>query len=80
MIRLEAIRATNIRDILALEMTEDQKDFVACMAAGTDCSAFPFAIFDDKTPVGFLMIGYNEAAPYALYGDKSNELPAVLKL
>ena len=55
MIRLEAISSKNIRDILALEVADDQKDFVACTAVETDCSAFPFAIFDDKTPVGFLI-------------------------
>ena len=51
-------------------MEESQEEFVApneasiieaYTAIGTGCTAFPFGIFDDETPVGFLMIGFNEA-------------------
>lgn len=73
MIHLEKIDARNLWDVLDLKVRQAQKSFVASndisllqayVAQGTDCSAFPFAIYNDKKPVGFLMIGYNEAALY----------------
>ena len=71
MIRLERVEAKNVWDIVDLEVAEAQREFVAAnsdsiieayTAIGTGCSAFPFGIYDDETPVGFLMIGFNEAA------------------
>lgn len=71
MIRLEKVNAKNIWDVLDLKVAEAQDDFVApnwgsiCEAyvsQGTGCTAFPFAIYDNETAVGFLMIGHNEAA------------------
>ena len=85
MIHLEKIDARNLWDVIGLRVKKEQKEFVApndmsileaYTAIGTACSAFPFAIFSDKKPVGFLMIGYNEAAMYELYGE---EPPEVLK-
>ena len=73
MIHLEKIDAKNVWDVLDLKVSKSQKGFVASnkislvqayVAQGTGCSAFPFAIYRDKKPVGFLMIGYNEAALY----------------
>ena len=73
MIHLEKIDAKNVWDILDLKLKREQKGFVASneisivqayVAAGTGCSAFPFAICNDKKPIGFLMIGFNEAALY----------------
>ena len=86
MIRLEKIDAKNIWDVIELKVTKTQKNFVASndasilqayTTAGTACSAFPFAICNDKRPVGFLMIGYNEAAMYDIYGDM--EAPRVAR-
>ncbi len=85
MIHLEKIDAKNVWDVLDLRVTRAQKGFVASndislvqayVAAGTGCSAFPFAIYRDKKPIGFLMIGYNEAALYEMDGETP---PAALK-
>ena len=85
MIHLEKIDAKNLWDVVELKVARSQKNFVAdnrdsileaYLAVGTECKAFPFAIYNDKTPVGFLMIGYNEAAMYGLYDEES---PASVK-
>ncbi len=69
MIHLEKITGKNVWDILKLNVDESQRDFVA----GNDISiieaytaitangyAFPFGIYDEKNPVGFVMIGYDK--------------------
>ena len=67
MIRLEKINGKNVWDILELHVGEAQKSFVASndisiieafIALTHHGSAFPFGIYDDNTPVGFVMIGY----------------------
>ena len=67
MLRLEKVNAKNVWDILKLQVLENQKSFVASnnisiIEAYTTITgnghAFPFGIYDDDTPVGFLMIGY----------------------
>ena len=79
MIRLEKIDALNVWDVVELKVRKEQKYFVASnsdsilqayTAQGTGCHAFPFAIYHDKKPVGFLMIGFNEAALYDKYGEE----------
>lgn len=68
MIRLEKVNGKNVWDILKLGVSDDQKSFVA----GNDISiieaytattgngyAFPFGIYEDEVPVGFLMIGFD---------------------
>ena len=86
MIRLEKIDARNVWDVLDLKVRREQKSFVASnecsiiqayVAEGTGCTAFPFAIYNDKKPVGFLMVGYNEAVLYDF--DDEFEAPEVLK-
>ncbi|MBR4206548.1 MAG: GNAT family N-acetyltransferase [Clostridia bacterium] len=78
MIHLEKIDSKNIWDIVNLKVFRYQKNFVAenwvsiVQAYGTldsDAAAFPFAIYNDKKPVGFLMIGYNEASLYENFAD-----------
>ena len=85
MIHLEKIDAKNVWDVLDLKLRKAQKEFVApndisivqaYTAIGTGCSAFPFAIYNDEKVVGFLMVGYNEAALYEL---DDAEPPAALK-
>lgn len=82
MIHLEIIDAVNVWDVLDLKVKKSQKNFVApndisiiqaYTAIGTGCQAFPFAIYKGKKAVGFLMIGYNEAALYELYDEKAPE-------
>ena len=67
MLRIERVNGKNVWDILKLSVKEEQVSFVA----GNDISiieaytaitgggyAFPFGIYDDSVPVGFMMIGY----------------------
>ena len=84
-IRLEKIDAKNVWDVIELRTKREQKGFVAdndvsivqaYTAQGTGCTAFPFAVFNGKRPVGFVMVGYNEAALYEFYDE---EPPASLK-
>ena len=69
MIHLEKINGENVWDILKLKVSDSQKSFVA----GNDISiieayttitsngyAFPIGIYEDKHPVGFVMIGYGK--------------------
>ncbi len=72
MIHLEKIDHKNVWDIIELAPFESQYDFVAAnddslmeayiAVTSDEAYAYPFGIYDDETPVGFLMIGYNEAA------------------
>ena len=84
MIHLEKIDHKNVWDIIELEVTEAQDDFVASnrislvqaySVRDSETAAFPFGIYDGDTPVGFLMIGFNEAAAY---GEDENP-PKILK-
>jgi len=69
MIHLEKVNGENVWDILRLKVADSQTAFVA----GNDISiveayttitahgyAFPFGIYDDSDPVGFVMIGYDK--------------------
>lgn len=85
MIRLEKVNARNVWDILKLHVGKDQESFVApndvsmieaYVAVTGNGHAFPFGIFDDDVPVGFLMIGYDvddsyEDPPRIAYGNYS---------
>lgn len=86
MIHLEKVNYKNVWDIVDLSTFESQYPFVASnsdslidayIAVTSDnACAYPFGIYDDETPVGFLMIGYNEAgiesdAPEALKNNYS---------
>lgn len=68
MLRLDKVNGGNIWDILDLRVRDDQRNFVAANdisiieAYATISSggyAFPFGIYNDDTPVGFLMIGFD---------------------
>ncbi|MCR5601103.1 MAG: GNAT family N-acetyltransferase [Ruminococcus sp.] len=85
MIHLEKVNGRNIWDILELSVDEAQKSFVAdnstsiIEAYSTLCSGghvFTFGIYDDETPVGFLMIGFGTdecwEAPPAVAEDNYN--------
>ena len=69
MIHLEKVSGDNIRDILKLQVSDEQKPFVAsnavsmidaCIALTSNGHAFPFGIYEGERPVGFLMIGYGK--------------------
>ena len=68
MLKLKKITGRNIWDILKLSVYEAQQDFVASndlsiIEAYTTITgngyAFPFGIYEDDMPVGFLMIGFD---------------------
>ena len=67
MLRLEKVNGANVWDVLKLSVNDTQKDFVASnevsiieayTAITANGFAFPFGIYDDDTPVGFVMVGY----------------------
>ena len=68
MLRLEQVNGKNVWDILKLTIEEDQKNYVAnndisiieaYTAITANGYAFPFGIYENETPVGFLMIGFD---------------------
>ena len=68
MLRLEKVNGKNVWELLKLKVSDDQRNFVASndtsiIEAYTAITgggyAFPFGIYDDDTPVGFLMIGFD---------------------
>ena len=68
MLHLEKVNGGNVRSILALTVLESQKRFVASneisiieayAANAGNGHAFPFGIYDEDRPVGFLMIGFD---------------------
>lgn len=68
MIRIEKINEKNIWEILRLHVSKEQESYVASnqmsiieayIAIIGNGHAFPFGIFEDEIPVGFLMIGYD---------------------
>ena len=69
MISIQKVNIHNVWELLALEVDENQKSFVATniesiveayTTLAADGVALPFGIYKDKTPVGFLMIGYGD--------------------
>ena len=68
MLRLEKVNGKNMSDILALRVAKEQEDFVAAneisiieayIAETGNGHAFPFGIYENDTPIGFLMIGFD---------------------
>ncbi len=68
MLHLEKINGKNVWDILKLDVSESQKNYVAAnsisiveayTAITGNGHAFPFGVYDGDTPVGFLMIGFD---------------------
>ncbi|MBO4636079.1 MAG: GNAT family N-acetyltransferase [Clostridiales bacterium] len=70
MITLKQINTDNIEDILALDVSDTQRNFVASTAVSLAKAyvyrdtAFPFAVYNGDEPVGFIMMGYYEAKSY----------------
>lgn len=67
MIELREIDGGNLDDVLKLSVSEEQTAFVSTVAHSLAQAwayretAFPFAIYADETPVGFVMLGYYES-------------------
>ena len=75
------VNGKNVWDILKLTVEDDQKNFVAnndisiieaYTAITANGFAFPFGIYADETPVGFLMIGFD-------IDDYWDDAPAIAK-
>ena len=70
LIRLEEITRENIDEILTLKVDESQKSFVStngdslAQAYVYSETAFPFAVYEDATIVGFIMMGYYDVKSY----------------
>lgn len=69
MVNIKKVDANNIHALLKLEIFENQKTFVpsntesiveAYAALASGGTAIPFGIYNDDTPIGFLMIGYDD--------------------
>ena len=85
MVRIEKINAKNVWDILKLHVSKEQEPFVApnglslieaYIAIIGNGHAFPFGVFEDEVPVGFVMVGYDvdesfENPPQIAYGNYS---------
>ena len=82
-VRLEKVHYGNFRDLIRLEVSDTQKNFVAAnifslaeayAASVSGGVAMPFGIYCGDTPVGFLMIGYTAADDDSdLFGDEEEE-------
>ena len=68
MLKLKKINRKNVGEILKLEVFDNQKSFVApnnisiieaYLAIVENGHVFTFGIYNDDTPVGFLMIGFD---------------------
>ena len=70
MVYLKEVTKENIDEVLELSVREDQKSFVSTTAESLAQAyayketAFPFAVYNDDTMVGFIMMGYYEAKNY----------------
>ncbi len=70
MINLKPVTKDNLDDVLALKVAETQKGFVSTNAESLaqayvySETAWPFAVYDDETLVGFIMMGYYEVKHY----------------
>lgn len=70
MIVLKPITRENLEEVLSLKVKEDQEKYVISNAESLSRAyvysetAYPFAIYDDDTIVGFIMMGYYEVKRY----------------
>ena len=69
-IHIVPVTKENLDDILALRVREDQEGFVSSTAESLAQAyvyaetAYPFGVYADEIPVGFIMMGYYEAKQY----------------
>ena len=70
MVVLKEITKENLEEVLTLSVDDDQKSFVSTNAESLAQAyvysdmAYPFAVYDDDTIVGFIMMGYYETKEY----------------
>lgn len=69
-VELRPVTRDNIDDVIALAVSEHQRSFVSTAAESLaqayvySDTAWPFAVYSDDVPVGFIMMGYYEAKQY----------------
>lgn len=67
MVRLFPVTPDNLEAVLCLRVLPEQEGFVSTNAHSLSQAyvysetAYPFAVYEDDTPVGFIMLGYYEA-------------------
>ena len=67
MVVLKEITRENLDEVLFLSVAEYQKSYVSTVSDSLaqayvyQDTAFPFAIYADDKPVGFIMLGYYES-------------------
>ncbi len=70
MIHLQPVTKENLDEVLSLKIYDSQAGFVSSTAESLaqayvyQETAFPFAVYDGQTVVGFIMMGYYEAKNY----------------
>ena len=70
MVSIRSITVDNLDAVLSLSVYEDQRGYVSTTAESLaqayvyQDTAFPFAIYDDETIVGFIMMGYYKEKEY----------------
>lgn len=70
MISLRTVTPDNLDEALALRVNDDQRRYVStvsdslALAYAYKENAFPFVVYNDETPVGFIMMGYYEVKQY----------------
>ena len=70
MITLQKVSKENLDDILSLKVAESQTSYVSSNAESLaqayvySETAYPFAIYEDETIVGFIMMGYYAVKEY----------------
>ena len=70
MITLQKVSKENLDDILSLKVAESQTSYVSSNAESLaqayvySETAYPFAVYEDETIVGFIMMGYYAVKEY----------------
>ena len=70
MVQLKPVTKENLDAVLALKVKESQRSYVSSAAESLAQAyvyaetAFPFAVYDDREIVGFIMMGYYEEKKY----------------
>lgn len=70
MVTLKQITQDNIEEVIALKVKDDQKGFVSSAAESLAQAyvyyetAYPFAVYEGNTIVGFIMMGYYDVKQY----------------
>lgn len=70
MVELREITEDNFEEVINLKVSKNQESFVSSVAYSLAQAwayketAFPFAIYENEVPVGFVMLGYYKAKNY----------------